>query len=63
MALRAIVYFLVKHPRCYQKLNAEVTKQESQCALSEFVTFQQGLDMKYLSVHPVLSWWHTLVGQ
>ena len=55
MALRAIIYFLVNSPKSYQKLNAEITEHEKQGRLSEFVTFQQGLDMKYLSVYPTVS--------
>ena len=55
MALRAIVYFIVKNPNSYQKLIAEINEQERQGHLSEFVNFQEGLEMKYLSVHPVIA--------
>ncbi len=63
MALRAIVYFPVKNPYSYQKLRAEIDEQEKQGRLSEFVDFQEGLDMKYLLVHSVTASRHSLPGR
>ncbi len=55
MALRAIFYFLVKNPTTYRKLMDEISQADQEGKLSDFVEFQQGLDLKYLSVHPAPS--------
>lgn len=50
MALRAIFYFLVKHPTVYHKLTHEIDRAEERGELSKLVEFQQGLKLKYLYV-------------
>ena len=50
MALRAVFYFLVKHPDVYRKLTAEIDLAIQRGELSEMVEFQQGLKLKYLCV-------------
>ena len=52
MAFRAIFYFLVKNPATYRKLMDEITQAEQEGKLSDFVEFQQGLELKYLFVQP-----------
>ncbi|TVY15514.1 Pisatin demethylase [Lachnellula arida] len=48
MALRAIFYFLVKNPRKYEKLMAEIDEAEAEGKFSEYVEFSEGQQLKYL---------------
>lgn len=44
----AIVYFLMKNPRCMQKLRREIDDARAAGELSETVTFQEGQKLLYL---------------
>ena len=44
----AVFYFLVKNPTAYQKLTDEIDQADRNGELSDFVTFQQALGLKYL---------------
>ena len=48
MALRAVLYFLVKNQNAYRKLQKEIEDADREGRLSDLVEFQQGSDMKYL---------------
>lgn len=48
MALRAIFYFLVKNPRTYEKLMAEIDEAEAEGKFSEYVGFSEGQQLQYL---------------
>ena len=50
MALRSIIYYLIKNPRVYTTLMAEIDEAEKAGNLSEIITYKQGSDMKYLLV-------------
>jgi cytochrome P450 len=43
-----IVYFLIKNPRCMQKLQDEIAESMAAGELSETVTFQEGQKLQYL---------------
>ncbi|EXJ71806.1 uncharacterized protein A1O5_05616 [Cladophialophora psammophila CBS 110553] len=48
ISMTAIIYFLMKHPDCLQKLREEVDTAARQGNLSNPVTFQEGQKLSYL---------------
>lgn len=55
ITLRAIFYFLVKYPRVYAKLQAEIDAFDSAGKFGETVPFDIGNEMPYLFVLAVPS--------
>lgn len=49
IALRAVVYFLCRHPRCMHKLVGEIDTAERKGRLSNPISYKEALDMPYLS--------------
>ncbi|KAE8341952.1 hypothetical protein BDV24DRAFT_150746 [Aspergillus arachidicola] len=48
ISLRAIVYFLVKNPSVYQKLQSEIDAADQAGKLSHYVTYAECLELPYL---------------
>lgn len=48
ISMTAIIYFLMKHPRCLQNLRDEIDTARREGNLSDPVTFQQGLKLPYM---------------
>ncbi|KIW59976.1 hypothetical protein PV05_00233 [Exophiala xenobiotica] len=48
VTLRSLFYHLVRTPGCYSKLTDEIRAAENAGALSSPVTYQEGLNLKYL---------------
>lgn len=48
ISMTAVIYFLMKHPRCLQKLRDELNTATRQGNLSSPVTFQEGQKLSYL---------------
>ncbi|KAF9891574.1 hypothetical protein FE257_003585 [Aspergillus nanangensis] len=50
ISLRAIIYFIVKNPTVYQKLQQEIDTADEEGRLSEYVTYAECLQLEYLQV-------------
>lgn len=48
ISMTAIIYFLMKHPRCLQNLRDEIDTARREGNLSDPVTFQQGQKLPYM---------------
>ncbi|KAH7377446.1 putative P450 monooxygenase [Cadophora sp. MPI-SDFR-AT-0126] len=48
ISMTAIIYFLMKNPRCLQKLRDEIATAASEGKLSSPVTFQEGQKLSYM---------------
>ena len=48
IALRAMIYYLCKNPRCYSKLVAEIDDSDRKGELSKFITYAEAVRMPYL---------------
>ena len=48
ISMTAVIYFLMKHPRCLQKLRDEIDAASRDGSLSNPVTFQQGQKLSYM---------------
>ncbi|GKZ24779.1 hypothetical protein AbraIFM66951_002001 [Aspergillus brasiliensis] len=48
ISLRAIIYYLIKSPRVYQKLQKEIDETDQAGKLSRCVTYNECLELKYL---------------
>ena len=48
ISLRACFYYLVKTPRVYQKLVAEIDDADKHGKLSSFITYEECLKLTYL---------------
>ncbi|KAI0128207.1 cytochrome P450 [Hypoxylon sp. NC0597] len=48
ISLSAILYYLLKNPRCYSKLREEVIGSEKTGEASRFISFKQSQEMPYL---------------
>ncbi|KAJ9606466.1 Cytochrome p-450 [Cladophialophora chaetospira] len=64
IALRAIFYYLAKDRNRYDRLRDEIDQAEASGKFSEYVTFEQGMDLSYLQavikeamrLHPAVSY-------
>lgn len=50
IVLRACFYYLLKNPRCYTKLVAEIDEADASGRLSRFVSHDESLRLRYLYV-------------
>jgi len=50
ISLRACFYYLIKTPKVYQKLVAEIEEADRNGGLSEFITYEECLKLTYLQV-------------
>lgn len=50
ISLRACFYYLIKNPRTYKKLISEIDGAEKNGQLSEYVTYEECLQLPYLCV-------------
>lgn len=48
ISLRAIIYYLIKNPSAYEKLQQEIDAADREGKLSKFVTYAECLELKYL---------------
>ncbi|QGI65311.1 hypothetical protein CEK26_009260 [Fusarium fujikuroi] len=47
ISLRAVVYFVIRTPRVYEKLQREIDDADQAGQLSEYVTYQESLELPY----------------
>ena len=50
ISLRAIFYYLIKNPRCYKNMQAEIDEADRNGNLSEHVGYAECLQLPYLYV-------------
>jgi cytochrome P450 len=50
ISLRAILYYLIKAPKAYKRLQVEVDTAQSAGKLSKFITYGESLELEYLYV-------------
>lgn len=50
ISLRAILYFIIKTPKTYKRLQEEIDTADRAGKLSEFVTYGESLELEYLQV-------------
>ncbi|KAJ5328320.1 cytochrome P450 [Penicillium brevicompactum] len=63
ISLRAIIYFLIKNPSAYSKLQQEVDAADKEGRISKYITYAECLDLHYLQAvikeamrcHPAVS--------
>jgi cytochrome P450 len=55
IALRSIIYHLIKTPRVYQKLQDEIDESDQEGLLSPIIKYHESLKLPYLYVRPVSS--------
>jgi cytochrome P450 len=48
ISLRAILYYIIKTPKTYKRLQAEIDEADRAGKLSKFVTYGECLDLEYL---------------
>ena len=48
IGLRAIFYYLAKNPGPYQKLREEIDRAEKEGKFSDYVKFEEGMNLPYL---------------
>ncbi|KAI0170695.1 cytochrome P450 [Pestalotiopsis sp. NC0098] len=49
-SLRVVFYYLLKHPKCYQRLQEEVDHLDGSGKLSPVITYAESLQMNYLQL-------------
>ncbi len=55
IALRSIIYNLIKTPRVYRKLQDEIDEYDQEGLLSPIIKYHESIKMPYLYVRPVLA--------
>ncbi|KAL5322250.1 hypothetical protein ACEPPN_010222 [Leptodophora sp. 'Broadleaf-Isolate-01'] len=50
ISLRAIIYYIIKTPKTYKRLQEEIDEADRAGKLSEFVTYGESLELEYLQV-------------
>jgi hypothetical protein len=55
IALRSIIYHLIKTPRVYRKLQDEIDEFDREGLLSPIIQYHESIKMPYLYVRPVLA--------
>ncbi|PVH73614.1 cytochrome P450 [Cadophora sp. DSE1049] len=50
ISLRAILYYIIKTPKSYERLQSEIDEADRAGKLSEFVTYGESLELEYLQV-------------
>ncbi|KAK2051346.1 cytochrome P450 [Colletotrichum caudatum] len=50
ISLRAVVYYIIRTPRVYEKLTREIDEADKAGRLSRFVTYQESLQLPYFQV-------------
>jgi hypothetical protein len=50
ISLRATLYYLIKTPTSYKRLQAEIDEADRAGKLSKFVTYSESLELEYLYV-------------
>ncbi len=48
IALRSIIYYLIKAPRVYRKLQDEIDKSDQEGLLSPIIKYHESLKLPYL---------------
>jgi len=55
ISLRATLYYLIKTPTSYKRLQAEIDEADRAGKLSNFVTYSESLELEYLYVSQPIS--------